>query len=437
MKAVKRINSLCLAIDRIINYQVNEIIHNDNFQKLESSWRGMNLLVNLTRIRTDEIIKIKVLDASLMDISNDINKSNEFYQTALFKYIYSNEYDQPGGEPFGLIIIDHEFKNEVSEGIDYIGIIRELSRIAETSFSSIIISITAEFLGIDTFDQLKSFHDLDNLFEQSQYKRWNKLRKRPGSKFINAIIPKILLRPPYQKSQFYYKNCFFEESINNKKDLLWGNTGYIFTSLILNSFIKSSWFTYINKYDDKISKYIQRYNLRATETYLHESSILNLDVSDHLEKQINRNGFMTLRSDKFSESIGCSCFISMHKIEKINHESNILHLPLQNILSISRFAHYIKVIMRDKIGSFSNVTECEDYLKKWLLQHTAAQQNSSTNSSIHYPLEKSEIKISSQISNPTRYICSLKLKPRLMIESIQTELKFNINAKFKSEIGRL
>lgn len=418
MKTETKIELLILAIDQAINCQVNRIIHHDGFQQLEASWRSLYALTHSKGMRSNTFIKIKILDINFDEISKDVFNSSEFYQTTLYETIYTQEYDHPGGEPFGIIVIDFSFHY----GADHINIIKELANIASESFCSFILHASPKFLDIDTFCELKPNQDLDKVFSESQYKQWRLLRKTHNSKFICFLIPRVLARQPYQKSDRYLQNCYFREEIENYNDLLWSTSGYLFASLIIRSFSERKWFNHINDYSYTINK--GKFLDNESNNFL--QGTLDIEITDHMEQQLNHFGMMTIRADKFSIGIGC-CY--SHSIY-LPHRNNKPSTSLQNTLCVSRFAHYIKVIMRDKIGGFYHAKHCESYLQNWLLQYTASQPNLPNNINYSYPLQQSRIRINQQLNNSGHYICSLKLTPRIMINNIETEFKFKTRIQF-------
>ena len=421
-------------IDHRINDQLNIIIHHPKFQKLEASWRGLWFLTQ--EAGESKNVKIKVLDANWSDVSKDINRALEFDQSQLFQKIYNNEYGIAGGEPFGVIIGDYEISHHPSKQhpFDDLVTLEGIAEIAATAFTPFIASASAELFGLDKFTGLGKPLNLENIFSQKEYIKWHQFRDKADTRFIGLTLPRILLRLPYRSQPGSYKGIFFFEktATNDNENYLWGNASYGFASILLREFINVGWFGHIrgvvrNQIGGGLLTTLPVDYFKTDAENIQTKPVTDVIISDRLERELSDMGLIPL----------CQCYDSpfaafynnqsVHKPKRQNSkEANVnakLSVMLQHILCGSRIAHYIKVIFRDKIGSFQSATMVEEYIQNWLHNYTTGREDLEWEAQAQYPLREAYVKVKEHPAKPGQFLCVIHLKPHYQLDQMVSELE--------------
>jgi type VI secretion system protein ImpD len=426
-------NSIAL-LDQIINEQINAIIHHKKFQQLESSWRGVWYLVN--QAETNRTVKIRVLDISWAEVSKDIERALDVDQSQLFQKIYSEEYGTPGGEPFGVIIGDYEIshKRSARHPYDDISTLSGLSQIAAASFAPFLCSVSSEFLGLDDFSTLGMPINLQGIFAQTEYIRWRSLREKMDSRFLGLTLPKTLMRKPYRTEQGSYKGTYFYEKPgkNGNSTYLWGNACYAFGGVLIREFLNVGWFGHIRGVPrDQIGGGLitnlpnVSFNANKDRSVLKPS--VDVIITDSLERELSDLGLIPL----------CHCydtpfsaFYSNQSVQQPKHRQSKaedvnakLSAMLQHVLCASRIAHYLKVMIRDKIGSFVTADECERFLMEWLFRYTTGRDDLDWEEQARYPLRQANVKVTERPDKPGQYFCVIHLVPHYQLDQMVSELE--------------
>lgn len=423
-------------IDKQISNQVNCIIHHKEFQALESAWRGVSYLVTQKENNDkNQKIKIKVLDCSWQTLTKDINKAIEFDQSDFFKLIYNNEYDMSGGEPFGVIIGNYQISHRNKKGISTndIDTLKEISRTAAAAFAPFIASAHPSFFGADDFSDLVSHLDFTHTFNQIEYTKWNSLRVMDDARFLGLTLPYVLMRTPYKNDGSRNEAFQFKEIIKNpQKDHLWGNSAFAFGGVLIRAFAESAWFGQIRGMQPgKINKGLVcdlpvcQY---ATDLYRGRSKPpINLLISDRAEKALSDSGFIPLSAIPGSEHL---VFYSNSSTQKPDEYDSLaatvnakLSSMLQYILCVSRFAHYVKVLGREKIGTYNNAELCERELQNWLHQYTTASDTASDEVRCKYPLQSAKVKVKEMRGKPGHYYSTVQLQPHFQLDQMVSSIK--------------
>lgn len=426
------VNQTIATIDELINEQLNKIIHHPQLQKLEASWRSLWLLV--TQASSASNVKIKVLDISWPEIVKDIDKALEFDQSQLFRKIYSDEYDTPGGEPFGVLIGDYEVNHRASDKhpCDDVATLRGLAKIAAAAFSPFIASASSELFGLDNFSKLRSPLKLDSVFAQTEYTKWRSLRDDPDTRFIGLTLPRILVRRPYRTKADSHKGLHFHEtrSSHNIDEYLWGNACYGFAAVLIREFANVGWFGHIRgaTRDQLSGGLLTTLPIDAFETDtdgIAFKPVTDVIITDSVERSLSEAGFIPL----------CQCyntpyasFYNNQSVHKPQHQSGTnakLSAMLQHVLCGSRIAHYIKVIIRDRIGSFTTANECEDYLRNWLFRYTTGREDLAWEEQARYPLREAAVEVREHPEKPGHYISIIKLRPHYQLDQMISELELS------------
>ncbi|MDH5407554.1 MAG: type VI secretion system contractile sheath large subunit [Gammaproteobacteria bacterium] len=438
---LKTTNDITLAIHRTIatldehiNEQLNEIIHHEKFQKLEASWRGLWYLAVQAEGATN--IKIKVLDASWTDVVKDISRALEFDQSHLFHKVYSEEYGTPGGEPYGVLIGDYEISHRISKKHphDDISVLAGLAQIAAAAFSPFVAAASSELFGLDDFAGLGLPLNLDSIFTQTEYIKWRSLRDQIDSRFVGLTVPRILMRCPYRKTPGSYKGIHFHETHKDEthSGYLWGNAAYGFAGILIREFANVGWFGHIrgvprNHVSGGVLTTLPVDVFETDSSDIAYKPVTEVMITDTVERELSDLGFMPL----------CQCYDlpfaafynnqSIQKPKKMDNRDATanakLSAMLQHVLCGSRIAHYIKVIIRDKVGSFITAEECEGYLREWLFKYTTGREDLEWEEQARYPLREANVKVREHPSKPGQYLCVIHMRPHYQLDQMVSELE--------------
>ena len=421
-------------LDQLINDQLNAIIHHPRFQKLEASWRGLWYLAE--QAEGTQSIKIRMLDINWAEVVKDIGRALEFDQSHLFHKIYSEEYGTPGGEPYGVIIGDYEINHQVSANHphDDISTLEGLAQIAAASFAPFIAAVSSEFFGLDDFSGLGQPINLGNVLVQDEYIRWRSLRDKPDSRFIGLTLPRVLVRHPYKENSGSYKGISFNEHTAgpDSRNYLWGNACYAFAGILIREFSNVGWFGHIRGVPrDYISgglvTTLPVEEFRTDASGIAFKPITEVIITDAVEKELSELGFIPL----------CQCYdapyAAFYNNQSIQQPKSIgssearvnarLSAMLQHIFCGSRIAHYLKVIFRDKVGSFVTAKECENYLREWLFRYTTGREDMEWEDQARYPLREADVTVREHPLKPGKYVCEIRLRPHYQLDHMVSELE--------------
>ncbi len=421
-------------IDELIETQLNKIIHHHKFQKLEASWRGLCYIVD--EADGTQNIKIKILDISWAEVVKDIGRALEFDQSQLFHKIYNEEYGTPGGEPYAVIIGDYEVCHKVTQKHpqDDIVTLDGLAQIAAAAFSPFITSASCEFFGLNEFDELGLPINLTNIFKQPEYVRWRSLREKPDSRFLGITLPRILIRRPYVNRPTSYKGIRFQETAAHKQHelYLWANACYAFAAILIREFSNVGWFGHIrgvprNYRAGGLVTSLPVDEFTTDSPGIAFKPITDVIITDAVEKDLSELGFIPL----------CQCysapFAAFYNNQSIQQPKDFgsndtrinakLSAMLQHVFCGSRIAHYIKIMVRDKIGSFINASECEEYLRDWLFSYTTGREDYDWEDQARYPLREADVNVKEHPMRPGDYICVIHLKPHYQLDHMVSELE--------------
>lgn len=420
-------------IDLLINDQLNQIIHHPRLQKLEASWRGLWLLVKQAEGGSD--VKIKLLDINWREVAKDISKAMEFDQSQLFQKIYSDEYGSPGGEPYGAIIGDYEICHRTSNKhkTDDISTLAGLAQIAAASFSPFITSASADLFGMEDFTSLGRPINLDNIFSQTEYIKWNALRQGTDSRFIGITLPRVLMRRPYQAENTGNKKInFTEHNDGTGKDNLWGNACYAFGCVLIREFSDIGWFGHIrgaprNQLSGGIIKEFAIDEHETDADGISFKPVTDVIITDELEKRISELGFVPLCQGYLSPYATFYNNQSIHAPKKYNELNEFTNARissmLQHILCGARISHFIKLMVRDKVGSFMSADDCEDYITKWLMKYTTGSEDLDWEAQARYPLKSGYVRVKEHPNKPGEYLCVIHIQPHYQLDQMVSELK--------------
>ncbi len=432
-KLIYLIQRLTVMLDKLLNDQINAILHHPRFQQLEASWCALYYLAGQLALNNKSRVKLCVLNVSWVELSKDLTRSVDFDQSQLFFKVYNQEFGHPGGEPFGLLIGDYAVSHRLQQGksTSDIVVLQAISKVAAASFAPFVLAADAALLGLDDFTGLSRVSDLNRTFQQAEYAQWKAFREDEDSRFVGMVLPRILMRLPYTDDrEIVYPLHFIENTdLPKQRGFLWGNPVYCFAAVIIRAFAQSGWFADICSIKQNTSGggLVTELPRQAFTTDRSKSTVkyaTNVCVTDRQEKLLSDWGFISLCECKYTRS---SAFYSCPSVQKPKQydRKNAAHntqlsSQLHYILCVSRFAHYLKVMARDKIGSFTHPQECEHYLQDWLRQYTTSTTDMSAELKAKYPLQEAKVKISEAMGKPGVFLATLYLSPHYQFDPVES-----------------
>ena len=418
------INERISAIDALISDQMNEVMHNENFQKLEASWRGLAYLVD--KSETGEQLKLRVMNVSKKDLLKDMEKASEFDQSALFKKIYEEEFGMFGGASYGALIGDYEFTNHPQD----LSLLEKVSQVAAAAHAPFLSAAGPELFNFDSFTELGEPRDLAKTFQSVEYAKWKSFRESEDSRYVALAMPHILMRLPYGKDNVPVEAFDFEEKVDgtDHKKYLWGNAAYALGTRLTEAFAKYHWCAAIRGVEGGgLVEGLPVHTFKTDEGDVALKCPTEIAITDRREKELADLGFVPLLHCKgtdyaafFSTQTGNKA--KVYDTDAANANAR-LSSQLQYILAVSRFAHYLKSMMRDKIGSFMTRKNAEDYLNRWISNYVLLDDNASQEMKAKYPLREARIDVSEVPGKPGVYRAVSFLKPHFQLDELTVSLR--------------
>jgi type VI secretion system protein ImpC len=411
-------------IDRLISIQLNEVIHHPSFQKLEATWRGIKYL--LDQSETDDMLKIKVLNVSKKDLLRDLQRAPEFDQSALFKKAYEEEFGVYGGAPFAALLGDYEF----GRGPEDIELLERIGQVASAAHAPFISSASPELLNLGDFTQLGAPRDMSKIFDSTEYAKWKSFRQSEDSRYVALTLPHILMRQPYGHDTKQIEAFAYEEGVDGRdhSKYLWGNAAYGLAARLTNSFAKFGWCASIRGVENGgLVEGLTAHNFRTDEGDIALKCPTEVSVTDRREKELADQGFVPLVHCKGTDY---AAFFSVQTVNKPKTydkpEANAnakLSSQLPYVLAMARFAHYLKAIMRDKLGSTMSRSQAEAYLNQWVTNYVVADDNASAAAKASKPLREARIEVMEVPGNAGALRAVAFLKPHFQLDELTVSLR--------------
>jgi type VI secretion system protein ImpC len=418
------INSRIAQIDALLSAQLNEIMHASEFQKLEASWRGLHYLVN--KSETGTLLKIRVLNATKQELSKDLEKAVEFDQSALFKKVYEEEYGMFGGAPFGSLIGDYEFGKHPQD----IALLEKISNVAAAAHAPFISAASPELLNLESFTQLDDPRDLAKIFDTTEYAKWRSFRESEDSRYVGLAAPHILMRLPYGQETAPVEAFRFEEDVDgtNHVKYLWGNAAYAFATRLTESFAKYNWCASIRGVEGGgLVEGLPTHTFKTDDGDIALKCPTEIAITDRREKELSDLGFIPLVHCKGTDFAAFFAATSAQKAKKYDTDSANanarLSTQLQYIMAVSRFAHYLKAMMRDKIGSFMSRQNAQEFLNRWISNYILLDDNAGQEAKARFPLREARIDVAEIPGKPGCYRAVAFLKPHYQLDELTVSLR--------------
>jgi type VI secretion system protein ImpC len=421
---VAMINARISAIDHLVSKQLNEVMHHPDFQKLEASWRGLHYLVN--KSETGERMRLRVMNVSKAELLKDMEKAAEFDQSALFKKVYEEEYGMFGGAPFGALLGDYEFSNHPQD----LSLLEKVSGVAAAAHAPFIAAASSKLFNLDSFTQLGAPRDLAKIFQGVEYAKWKSFRDSDDSKYVGLALPHILMRLPYGRDNVPVESFNFEEDVSgtDHSKYLWGNAAYALGARLTDAFAKYSWCAAIRGVEGGgLVEGLPVHTFRTDEGDVALKCPTEIAITDRREKELADLGFIPLVHCKGTDYAAFFSTQSSNKPKVYDQDAANanarLSAQLQYMLAVSRFAHYLKSMMRDKVGSFMTRKNAEDFLNRWIAQYILLDENAGQEMKARYPLSEARIDVADIPGKPGAYRAVAYLKPHYQLDELAVSLR--------------
>lgn len=408
----KYVEGLIDVLDARLSAQLDEILHHEDFQALEAPWRSLKFLVNRTDF--NENTKIEVLSVNKEDLLEDFQDSADVTETGLYRKMFTDEFGQFGGEPFGVIIGNYEF----TPAKDDVALLSYMSQVSAMNHAPFIGAADQSFFGLADFGDLPQIKQVEAVFEGPQFTNWRNFRETEDARNIGLAMPRFMLRSTYGES-IPVKSFNYYESVNDKSQYLWGNAAFAYATRLTESFAEYRWCP--NIIGPQSGGAVTDLPVDVVEVNGTERLVgpVEVAISDRKEYELSEMGFMPLTLRKDADS---AVFFSSNSAQKpkkfakddegkqaeLNYK---LGTQLPYLFIVNRLAHYIKVLQRENLGSWKSKTDLESELNKWIRQYVADQENPSAATRSQRPLRKASLKVSDVESDAGWYEVNLEVTP--------------------------
>jgi type VI secretion system protein ImpC len=412
------------AIDALLSAQVSKIMQAPAFQKMESSWRGLQKLVQSS---VTENTKIRVLNCTKKELIRDFKSASDFDQSILFKGVYESEYGTFGGEPYSALVGDFEFDAMPED----LYLLEQISHVAAAAHAPFLTAADAGMFGMNTFQEMPRPRDLGKLFDTSDYIRWRSFRQSDDARYVGLTLPRVIGRLPYGAKTTPVEMFSFEEKIDENNDgasYLWINAAYELAGRMVSAFEEHGWCAAIRGVEGGgLVKSMPVYNYISQTGEKVLQCPTEVAISDRREKELADLGFIPLVYCKGTDYATFFAVQSANKARKYDSDlanaNARLSSQLQYIMTTSRFAHYIKSIVRDKVGSFMSRTECQNFLQNWINQYVVGSDNVGLNIKASHPLREARIEVVDVPGCPGSYRAIAYLRPHFQLEGLSMSLR--------------
>ncbi|MFB3829127.1 MAG: type VI secretion system contractile sheath large subunit [Bryobacteraceae bacterium] len=418
------INARIAQIDHLLSIQLNEILHNQAFQKLEGSWRGLRYLMDQSE--TSDRLKIKVLNASKKELLRDLQRAPEFDQSAMFKKVYEEEFGIFGGAPFAALVGDYEF----GRGPEDMELLEKVSQVAAAAHAPFLAAAAPDMFNMDTFTTLDAPRDMGKIFDTTEYAKWKSFRQSEDSRYVGLCLPHVLMRLPYGKDTKTIDAFNYEEGVDgtDHSKYLWGNAAYALGARLTNSFALYGWCAAIRGVEGGgLVEGLPTHTFTTDEGDVALKCPTESPITDRREKELADLGFIPLVHCKGTDYAAFFSVQSAQKPKVYDKEAATanarISAQLPYILAVSRFAHYMKSIMRDKIGSFMSRVECERFLNQWIMQYVTEDDSASAHTKAQYPLREARVDVAEVPGKPGVYRAVAFLRPHFQLDELTLSMR--------------
>lgn len=412
-------------LDRLISQQLSAIMHAPEFQKLERSWTGLNYLVRNSTTNAGQ--QIRMLNATKKELVKDFQSALEFDQSTMFKKIYEEEFGTFGGAPYGSLIGDFEISRQPED----MYFLEQMSHVAAAAHAPFITSAGPELFGLETYSDLAKPRDLTKVFDTVEYAKWKAFRESEDARYVGLTLPRFLGRQPFNPVDGMTTEGFnFVEDVDgtDHHKYLWCNAAYAFASKLTAAFEDFGWCAAIRGVEGGgLVENLPTHTFRTDEGEVALKCPTELAITDRREKELSDLGFISLvhcKNTSYAAFFGAQSAQKARKYASDAANANaVLSSQLQYIFAVSRIAHYMKAMMRDKIGSFASASNVEDYLNRWLMQYVLLDDNASQEKKAQFPLREASVQVMEVPGKPGVYRAVSFLRPHFQLDELSVSLR--------------
>ncbi len=429
------INSAIAAIDQAMSKQLSAIMQNEKFQKLEGSWRGLHHLV--MNSETSSQLKIRMLNISKKELNKDLIKAVEFDQSQTFKKIYESEFGTAGGEPYAALIGDYEFSGHP----DDLDLLTNMSNIAAAGFCPFISAASPQMFGFESFTELSKPRDLEKIFDSAEYIKWRSFRDSDDSRFVTLTMPRVLARLPYGQATKPIEAFNFEEAEvtadgkhleSDHDSYCWMNAAYSMGTTLTKAFAEYGWCTSIRGAEGggKVEG-LPSHVFVSDDGDMDQKCPTEIGITDRREAELSKLGFLPLchyKNTDYAVFFGAQTTQKPKQFDDPDASANAaISARLPYIMATSRIAHFLKVMARDKVGSFMEASDAEEWLNSWISKYVNATPGASAEMKARFPLAEANVEVKEVPGQPGVYSAVAWLRPWLQMEELTASLRLVAN----------
>jgi len=412
-------------IDKKLSAQLNEVLHHPEYQKLEGTWRGLDYLVKQSE--TGEALKVKVLNVSKKVLAKDLEKAVEFDQSTLFKKVYEAEYGTLGGHPFGMLVGDYEFGRHPTEDIEFL---KKMAGVAAAAHAPFVAAASPQMFNLENFTELNQPRDLAKIFSSVDYATWKSFRESEDSRYVGLTLPRVLARLPYGKATKPIEEFNYEEAVDgtDHSKYQWMNAAWAYAVRVTDAFAKDGWFMRTRGVEGggKIEGLpVHTFTEDGGRTMKCPTEVL---IPDRRENELSELGFLPVlhcKNTDFAAFLGAQSAQKPKKYFDANANANAeLSTKFNYLLCVSRFAHYLKVMARDKIGSMMEVSDMNRWLNDWINNYVIANpEDAGEDLKARHPLRAAQVTVTEVKGKPGWYQAVAHLRPHFQLEGLDASMR--------------
>ncbi len=418
------INARIAQIDHLLSLQLSEVMHAPEFQKLEATWRGLRYLIGQSECSA--MLKIKVLNVNKKELLRDLQRAPEFDQSALFKKVYEEEFGVFGGHPFGALLGDYEFGKSGQD----IELLEKVSQVAAAAHAPFLTASSPEMMNLDSWSQIDQPRDLGKIFDTTEYARWKGFRQSEDSRYVALTMPRTLMRLPYGKETVPVEGFNYEEGVDGSDHdkYLWGNAAWALGSRLTSAFALYGWCACIRGVESGgLVEGLPVHTFKTEEGDVAMKCPTEVAITDRREKELADLGFAPLVHCKGTDY---AAFFSVQSAQKSKvYDSDAananarISAQLPYILAVSRFAHYLKSMMRDKIGGYMSRDEASSFLNRWISNYVVSNDTASFAVKAQKPLKEARVDVMEIPGKPGCYRAVAFLRPHFQLDELSVSMR--------------
>lgn len=418
------INARIAQIDHLLSLQLSEIMHAPEFQKLEGTWRGLRYLIGQSECSA--MLKIKVLNVSKKELLRDLQRAAEFDQSAMFKKVYEEEFGVFGGHPFGALMGDYEFGKSGQD----IELLEKISQVAAAAHAPFLTASSPEMFNLESFSQIDQPRDLGKVFDTTEYARWKGFRQTEDSRYVALTMPRTLMRLPYGKETVPVDGFNYEEGVDgtDHEKYLWGNAAWALGARLTSAFALYGWCACIRGVESGgLVEGLPVHTFRTDDGDIAMKCPTEVAITDRREKELADLGFAPLVHCKGTDyaaffSVQSAQKPKLYDLDSANANARI-SAQLPYILAVSRFAHYLKSMMRDKIGGYMSRDEAAAFLNRWIMKYVVSNDDAPFSVKAQRPLKEARIDVSEIPGKPGCYRAVAFLRPHFQLDELTVSMR--------------